>query len=525
MLKARTPLLVGLLLLGAVAAFVFSFGSLERGFSDDELYTVYARFDDASGLAPDSRIVLAGIEVGKLGEPILDPQAPSKARVPLRVKKEVQLRKGIWDPDKKRWVNGAQAVRRQASLIGDYDVVLSPGIDGEIIPPEGEIGNVVSDSGLSAIMRAVEDSSSRIFPEFEKISKDISVVTGALRESLGDEQSSAAIKQIREDVQAITNNVKEVTEEMRGFLREQVYARGGDIQQIVRNLEVATGRLATAAGPAVERLDQILERIDRVAGSIEGYVTEQMTSPPGTERATVQKSLALLQGSAENIRKVTQKLEEGRGTLGRLLTDDKLIQDIEKVVGDVEEFTSTFSRTEIEVGLRTDYFIGRDAFKTTVDFRLSPGPDKYYLLQLIDDPLGRSTRRTRVTTTNDPRLPPVLVEDISETSSDFKISAQFAKRWNWLTFRMGILESTGALGLDATFLDRALEFRLDAFEFGRDEYPRLRVLAQWEFWNHFLLAGGFDDVLNAPSRDWFLGIGLRFFDSDLKSVLPFTPTP
>jgi len=524
-LKARTPLLVGLLLLGAVGAFIFTFGSLQRGFSDDELYTVYARFDDASGLAPDSRIVLAGIEVGKLGQPVLDPNAPSKARVPLRVKKGVQLRKGVYDPAKKTWVNGASAVRRQASLIGDYDVVLSPGLDGEIIPPEGEIGNVVSDSGLSAIMRAVEDSSSRIFPEFEKITKDIAVVTASLRESLGDDQSTAAIKQIREDIQTITKNVKDVTVEMKGFLQSQVYTRGDDIQRIMQNLEVATGRLAAAAGPTVERLDQILLRIDRVAGSIEGYVTEQTASPPGTERATVQKSLALLQGSAENIRKVTQKLEEGRGTLGRLLTDDKLIQDIEKVVSDVEEFTSTFSRTEVEVKFRTDYFIGRDAFKTTVDFKLSPGPDKYYLLQLIDDPLGKAYRTTRVTTTNDPRLPPVLVEDIAETTSEFKISAQFAKRWNWLTFRVGVIESTGGLGLDASWLDDTVGLKLDAFEFGRDQYPRMRLLAQWEFLEHFLLTAGIDDMLNAPARDWFVGLGIRFFDGDLKSVLPFAPSP
>ncbi len=525
MLKGRTPLLVGLLLIGAVAAFVYAFSSLERGFADEDLYTVYARFDDASGLAPDSRIVLAGIEVGKLGLPALDPDVPSKARVPLRIKKDVKLRKGILDPETGSWVNGAAAVRRQASLIGDYDVVLSPGIDGEIIPPEGEIGNVVSESGLSAIMKSVEDSSKRIFPEFEKITKDISEVTGALRDSLGDEKGTAAIKQIREDIQSITGNVKEVTEEMRTFLRSQVYARGEDIQQILRNLEVASGRLAQAAGPTVDKLDKILERVDRVAGSIERFVNEQTSAAPGEERATVQKSLALLQGSAENIRKVTQKLEEGRGTLGRLLTDDKLIQDIERVVGDVEEFTSTFSRTEIRVGFRTDYFVGREAFKTTVDFQVSPAPDKYYLLQLIDDPLGKASRTTRVTTTNDPRLPPVLVEDIAETSSDFKISAQFAKRWNWLTFRVGVLESTGGLGIDADLMDDALSFKLDAFEFGRDEFPRVRLLAQWEFLQHFVLSAGIDDMLNGPSRDWFIGFGIRFLDRDLKSVLPLAPSP
>ena len=208
-----------------------------------------------------------------------------------------------------------------------------------------------------------------------------------------------------------------------------------------------------------------------------------------------------------------------------MLTDDKLITDIERVIGDVEDFTSTFSRTQVKVQFRTDYYVGRSAYKSTIDFALHPGPDKYYLLQLVDDPIGKATRKLRVTQTNDPRLPPILVEEITETSSDFKITAQFAKRFHFMTFRYGVMESTGGVGIDADLLEDSLNFKLDIFEFGRDQFPRLRLLAQWEFLSHFFLSAGIDDMLNPSSRDWFVGLGIRFVDEDLKGVAPLVPIP
>ncbi len=532
MLKAKTPLLVGLMVLAAIGAFIFTFGTLDRGMDMDEAYTVYARFDDASGLAPGSRITLAGIEVGVLGTPELAPDDPTMARVPLIIRKDVVLKKGIWSEAKKTWVNGAAAIRRQSSLIGDYDVALSPGLDGEVIPPGGEIPNVTGEVGLPAVIKTLEDSSAVIFPALERISDDIESITGSLREAIGDEEGTKTLEKIRGDVEKTTDNVQKLTAEMRNFLSQRIYPRGDNLERILENLERTSSELARASVSSTERLDQILERVERVTVSIGKFVDEQTAAPEDAKDGTIaktlaglDKSMALIEGSLENIRAVTENLEQGRGTVGRLLTDDKLINDIERVIGDVEGFTSTFSRTQIKVQFRADYYVGRSAYKSTVDFALHPGPDKYYLFQLIDDPIGKATRRLRVTTSNDPRLPPVLVEEISETSGDFKFSAQFAKRFHFLTFRYGITESTGGLGIDADLLDDALSFKLDAFEFGRDEYPRLRLMAQWEFLSHFFLSAGIDDMLNAPARDWFVGLGIRFVDEDIKGVLPFTPSP
>ncbi|MFO0747667.1 MAG: hypothetical protein U1F43_18680 [Myxococcota bacterium] len=301
-------------------------------------------------------------------------------------------------------------------------MVLTPGIDGPIIPPGGTIPTVISDSGLGAIMKTVQDSSKQIFPRFEKITGDISDITGALKTSIVDDNGAAGIKQIREDVTKITENVKVVTEEMRAFLKEQVYPRGSDIKSIMENLQRVSATLANAAGPSVERVDRILERLDRVAAAVDKFIGEQTAPVDGESQPTVKKSLALLEGSMENIRKVTEKLEEGRGTLGRLLTDSKLVNDIEHVVSDVEtsprRSRAPRSRSPSAPSMRRARRLQDDRRHraAAVARRVLPVPAHRRPAR------QGAAARTRVTVSNDPRVPPVLVEEISTTTKDFKIS-------------------------------------------------------------------------------------------------------
>ena len=532
MLKAKTPLLVGLLVIAGAFAFIFAFGSLNEGINTGDAYPVYALFDDATGLVSNSRVMLSGIEVGRLGTIALDTEHPDLARVEVLLRRDIKLRTGIYDPEKGLWVNGATALRQQASLIGDYYVALSPGLKGDLIPEGGVIPNAISTSGLSSVIKNLEGATAAIFPKLNKIADDIKSITGGLREVLGEEGGISDLKKIRTDVAQTTENVMNLSREVRSFLNESIYPHGKDLNSIFENVDRATENISRATEHTAESLNNILRHLDGASADIGRFVAAQSQvgdmAAPGTLGAVVnsmEKNMAVLEGTLESVRAVASRVEQGKGTVGRLLSDDKLIDNIEHIVDDLSEVTSTIGRTQIKVQFRADRFIGRGAFKSTVDISLHPRPDKYYLIQLIDDPTGRLYTTRRVTTTNDPRLPPVLVEDVSETKSDFKISAQLAKRWHALTFRYGIMESSGGLGLDLGLLNDSLDFKFDIFEFGRDKYPRFRLLAEWEFISHFFISAGIDDMLNATPRDWFVGLGVRFVDDDLKGILPSIPLP
>ncbi len=530
MMKKRTPLLVGLLLIIGAFAFIYAFGRLDTGIGRDDAYPVYAVFDDATGLVENSRIMISGIPVGQITSIRLDPDDQTKARVWMLVDKKVKLYEGVLDPATGVWVNGATASRLQASLLGDYYIALTPGVAGEVIQPNGQIRNTVTESGLGAIMNQLEESSETIFPKLEKITDDISAITGSLRTAIGDEAGAAALRQIRDDVASTARNIATASGELREFMRSDIYPRGDDIKVIVDNVRDTTGSLRSSAGKVDRKLDRILNNVDTMTADLRRFIGEQTASGderrPGTLAEVLNKAdqnLATLQGSLDNVQSITRKIDAGEGTVGRLINDDRLVEGVEQVVEDIGDITSRISQLQVDLEFRSEYLFGQNALKHYINVRLRPRPDKYYFLQLVDDPRGRVRSSLRVTQTNDPTKPPVLVEDVTTTSDELKFTAQFAKRWHFLTFRYGIMESTGGWGVDLDLLEDALRFKLDVFQFGIERLPRVRILAAYDFAKNLYLAAGLDDILNGDSRDYFIGLGAHWTDSDIKAVLPFAP--
>jgi phospholipid/cholesterol/gamma-HCH transport system substrate-binding protein len=193
-------------------------------------------------------------------------------------------------------------------------------------------------------------------------------------------------------------------------------------------------------------------------------------------------------------------------------------------VSGVSDVIGPLSRLQTIVRLRSEYNFFANTFKNYVGLRLQPREDRYYSFELINDPRGRTRFTQRQVRTSPPRdgEPEFYQEDVSETSDAFRFSLQFAKRIHFLTFRFGILESTGGLGVDLHLLNDHLEVNADAFAIGEQKYARLRVALAYEVLQRLFIVGGVDDMLN-ESRDFFLGAQLRFNDEDLKSILPFLP--
>lgn len=530
MLKKRTPLLVGLLVLVGAAAFILMFGSLDKGIDTKDAYEVNTLFGDATGLVVNSRVMLSGIPIGSIKSIELDKTDPTKARVILIIEDRIKLFEGVPDAASGKWINGATAARLQASLLGDYYIAVTPGVAGPEIVAGGEIHNITNESGLSAVLKQLEDSSAVIFPKLEKISDDVSAITGSLRKNFADEEGTAALGEIRDNIRETTVQVSAMSKELRGFVDQAIVAHTQDVKNIIQNVEAATGDLRKVAARVDARLDHILVNVDQITGDLRGFVDRNMTERAAAEEGTVahalakiDKSAVALEGTMESARTIAERIEAGQGTVGRLLTDDKLINDVEDVVSDVKGITGPIGRLQVKVEFRSEYNIGQASLKSYIGIYLLPKPDKFYFIQLVSDPAGLTSTKQRVTTTNDPSLPPVLVEEVVSTENKLKFTAQFGKRWHFLTFRYGIMESTGGIGLDLDLLNDRLRMRTDVFDFGRDDWPRLRMMAAWEFARHFYVAVGIDNVLNGSRRDYFVGLGLNFTDDDLKSILPFVP--
>ena len=459
---ARVGLMValGLVVTFAVYRYVDERSTTESG------YGVYAYFDDVQGLVAKSRVLVAGIPVGYISSIRLD---GDRARVDLRIEGEIIL------------YDDASVTMRSLSLLGERVLVIRPGTPGlPEIPDGGEIR--VADRGVNTddIMVTVND-----------IANSVKRITAQLERAFGTEEAGDRMESALRNLSDALENIKTVTDEA-----------GPRIVRIMENVELATDDLS-------EIIHKRKDEIDRGIGEVDDTI------------ASIHKAADQLNAVLADVKEVTGRTARGEGTIGRLTQDEALIDEVEGVAEGLNSFVGGLNRLRTIVELRSEYYALTNAFKTYFSIYLKPREGRYFLLQVVDDPRGSVSVTESIIRQSPPPLfyPNEYRRTEISRSNRLKFSAQFGKTIGFATFRFGIIESTGGLGMDVKVIRDRLEINSDLFEFGRRVWPRLRVRAGFEIVKRFWLLAGIDDAIN-PSRDYFVGLQLRFDDQDLKPLIP-----
>lgn len=513
---------MGLVVLGSIAAFIIMYGVVNQELDQgDGTYAVTAIFKDATGLAPQSKVMLAGIRVGEVSKIEL---IGDKAQVTINLQRRIELKQGLPKPrtvterddegntvEKERtyYKHGATVSKKQASLLGDYYLEVTPGLEGEVITENGSIMNVPEAVGPEAL-----------FERFDEIARDVKKVTESLANTFGSKEGQAAL-------QDILKRLQEIAVTLSDFLNNN----SGNLDRIVANAEDISVNVKGITRDARGDFKRILTDVKRITSEV-NYIVNQSGSDVQDGLASLKTTLVRFSGTLDelnytlqNMGEITDKINEGEGTLGVLVNDPAIATETEKAISGVGDFVNRLLQLQTIVELRSEFYVSQSALKNYVSVRLQPSPDKYYLIELVDDTRGstRQIQETRLQT--DPNEPPVVREDRVITTDDFKFSIQMARRWGFFTGRFGLIESSGGLGGDLHFLNDDLEVRFDVFDFGEDVNPRLRTSMAYSFLSSLYLIMGYDDILNDETRDFYFGAFLRFNDEDLAAVLSTAPAP
>jgi phospholipid/cholesterol/gamma-HCH transport system substrate-binding protein len=487
-----------------VGALVLVIGALSYGLirmvsersSGSTGYTVWASFHDASGLFEKSRVQTAGISIGQIEKRELDPNT-AQARVTIRILPNIKL-----------WSN-AVVSKKSASLLGEYYLEIDPGtpfaqVTGhrqEMTPlKEGDQIKVVREpTGMQDIMADV----GTILPILKDILQDVHRLT------------SGTITDIATNV----NNLIETN----SIVLERLLNR---VDRIAANIEGVTSSEANDAKVAIKNIREITESIKSLVGSSEGEVKDTGSAVRGS-LAKLQKTVDNLDKTLHNMETITSRLEKGEGTAGRLLADDTIANNIEEITEDAGGFVRGITKLQTIVGLRSEYNFLSHTTKEYLSVQLVPRPDKFYLIELVQDPRG--FREASTTVENSSLTGPVKKETVT-TSQKLRFTLMLGKRVGPIAGRFGIKESTGGFGVDLYLLGDRLSLSVDVFDTLTNQYPRVKPGAALAIWKRNLfVVGGADDVINQNRAlagagggiDWFLGGQLYFNDEDLKSLLLF----
>ncbi len=481
MAKVTQAAKVGAFVLVAGAATYFVYRTVSKEVGSGGGYVVHAYFEDATGLANHTRVTIAGIAIGAIDNITLE---GGKARIDIKVNKDVTL------------FRDGTAGKKSASLLGESVVVLTPGTHEPKLKDGDQIDTMPPDPSIDEIKKNVAE-----------ISVLVKAVAQQLANSLGTDAGGQNLASILENLAQATDAMNHTIRENREYIHDTLK----NVDSISKNGEPQVAKILENVRVITEDVRVLVSANEKNGGG--GDVRETISN--------LNRASKNLESALSHIDNVAGRADRGEGTIGRLSKDETLINEVQGVAEGVNDYVGGIQRLQTIVGLRSDYNFLANTIKSYVSLRLQPREDKYYMIELINDPRGKTNFTQTDVDTNNPNQPAHSRTITTTTTDAFRFSLMFAKRLGPVTGRFGILESTGGLGLDLHLLKDRFELRQDLFGFGEEIQPRYRVYIGYEFIHRLWLLGGVDHLFNGNRRDYFLGLQLRFTDDDLKTILPF----
>jgi len=343
--------------LGLVLLIGFSLRVQENGIRG-EAYELDAYFRDALGLERGAQVSLHGVRIGRVESLGFDSDRKAvKAR--LRILAEYPL------PDDSR-----ASVERSA-LLGSSFVVVDYGEEGEFLRDGGELPTeerATLDQLITAVTAASNDARELMstYQEggdelFARINEVIEENRQQLRET-SDAFASAGPK--LDELAGRMNTFAEDIAAGKGTIGK-LFADDGlynDLNALSRDLQELVADARTNEEGTLYRLiydDTLIRQAEEGFENL-SKAGEQIQTLLGDRREEIDSFLASLSDvgprideATRNFNEITAKINEGEGTLGRLVNDPSLYEDAQKAVNQIGE---SFEASEEQGVIRS--FVG-----------------------------------------------------------------------------------------------------------------------------------------------------------------------
>ncbi len=497
-MKVNIETRVGIFILGAISVFFYLSINIKAIRFDKNQYQEYTTyFDEIGGLTLKSKVCIAGVEVGWVDSITL--LSRGKAELKLRIHEKNKLAKN------------AYATIYQAGLIGTKSVEIDPGnpATGLLLP-----GSTLAMPGKTPA------SVGELLDQFRDIASGIQDITNSIKGTVASRAGEDSIRATLESVAKASARIADFSEVLQRTMynnESNINGTLGDIRATVQSLKDALPKTVTEVGDA--------------AGSIKNTFN----------------------GATE----VVDKINTGKGLVGKLINEDETYYDIKKTIGGFKEYSNKMQALMINLDMHSETMLRHFNAKGYFELKLRPNSDFFYLIQLIGDEQGTFSREKSYYTRYDDQgtvlrareldMPTWRkvewadrVEKTVQRKNDLLFGLQFGKRFDRLALRVGVFESTFGAGIDFYVPLETDWFNwittLEVFDmrgvnkynpqdpFLNEKRPHVKWLNRLFFMRCMYTAFGVDDVYGKRNANPFFGGGLRFNDDDLKyffSMLPF----
>lgn len=276
---------LGALAIVAIAMVLFGISYLRNSSlfgSSLRLHTVYK---DVVGLAPGAPVLLNGLAVGSVKEMQITPDGRS-VLVSYELETEAQIPRD------------SRAVIVSPSLIGGKALSLAMGRSNQYVAKNDTLRDSIEVDIVARVSSQVEPLAAQV----QVLAKQLNATLASLSASIDSNQ----LRRIVGNAESITVNLDRGTK---------------NIDKITANTE----RLTAALARNEQNLDRILNNTAGVSDSLRTAMTDLKQTLHNTNQAMA------------SINDITGSLKNGEGTVGKLLTDAELYDNLTQTTADLDK--------------------------------------------------------------------------------------------------------------------------------------------------------------------------------------------
>ncbi len=275
----------GILVLLGIILFIFGFNYLKGQNLLGNSRTFYAVYDNVEGVTASTPITINGNIVGKVAEIGFKGDGSGKLLIKLIVDTEFQFSKN------------SSAEIYETGLIGGKAIAIVPAFDkAEIAKNETYLKGTVK-AGLSELVNQ------KLTPLQEKLVKML------------------------DSADKLLVNMNEVFDDnTKANLRESV----AGLNDVINNFKKTSKSIDAIVAGNQEKLNNTLTNVDKIANNL-SRVTDSIAD------ANFSKTLKSLESTLQNFDSIIAGLEKGEGTMGKLLKDDALYNNLRGTTKEMEE--------------------------------------------------------------------------------------------------------------------------------------------------------------------------------------------
>jgi phospholipid/cholesterol/gamma-HCH transport system substrate-binding protein len=320
---------VGVLILvslGILAAFVLIMG----GLSFEKTYVVYVDFDNPGGLQSGAPVRIAGVKCGKVSELAfmggkIDPKTNRRTLVRAKVSIEERVKESIHED--------ADFYVTTQGVLGEQFLAIDPGSPQRPLLAENTVVKGIDPPRLDLFLaKAYEllDTTMTSIRNNRELIHEIATNTAGLLKGL-----NTTLSDNRERINRIVENVETLTHEANTLTvnARKNYVDNPKIARTIDNVDRLAADIQKDSGPLLKDTREAVANLNRASKVIGGE----------EEQAKLKKTLdevaqlaTRANATAADAQAIVQHIKKGNGTVGALVMDEAIYDDVQEMVRDLK---------------------------------------------------------------------------------------------------------------------------------------------------------------------------------------------